>query len=140
MLGMSYPVFSRAPLVGTWQSGYGLLMPRPYEPLEVWNQRCSWGRDMFFEILVKTKKSCLEFKVCCGKRREQFTIKTTNCLKHVRGAISSIFKSTFGSKLPKAHKAEHQQSISRLPIKGALKNTGYGTPNMFQVQKFLKKC
>ena len=32
--------------------------------------------------------------------------------------------------VPKAQKAEHQQSISRLPTKGARVYTGYGTPNM----------
>ena len=66
-------------------------------------------------------------------------LRTTNYLKHVRGAISSIFTSTFGFKLPKTHKAEHQQSISRLPTKGARENTGYGTPNMFFVCLFLKQ-
>ena len=39
------------------------------------------------------------------------------------------------TRAPLVLKAEHQQSISRLPTKGARVNcTGYGTPNMFNKQ------
>ena len=40
------------------------------------------------------------------------------------------------TRAPLVPKAEHQQSISRLPTKCARVNTGYGTPNMFYFDLF----